>query len=150
MKNRYFKPLILGALLFVVYASYSNHFSDEKGTISLEVLNTESNDGQLIVYLHNNPKDYPKNKDKAFKVIKTKITNNKATIKFDNIPYGKYAIAVHHDENGDGKVDKNFVGMPSEDFAASNNATGFMGPPSFEDASFELNKTSISIKIDMD
>lgn len=150
MKNRFFKPLIFGALLFVAYVSYSNHFTDGKGTISLEVINTESNDGQLIVYLHNNPKDYPKNKDKAFKVIKAKITNNKATIIFDNIPYGKYAIAVHHDENGDNKVDKNFVGMPSEDFAASNNATGFMGPPSFEDASFTLNKSIISIKIDMD
>lgn len=150
MKNRFIKPLVIGALLIFVYSGYAFHFSDEKGTILLEVINIESNDGQLVVYLHNNPKDYPKNKDKAFRVIKSKITNNKATIKFENLPYGKYAIAVHHDENGDNKVDKNFVGIPSEDFAASNNATGFMGPPSFEDASFELNKSSISIKIDMD
>jgi uncharacterized protein (DUF2141 family) len=53
-----------------------------------------------------------------------------------------------HDENDNKKMDTNFIGIPKEDFGCSNNATGFMGPPKYEDAKFMLeeNKT-IDIKI---
>lgn len=55
---------------------------------------------------------------------------------FRGIPEGTYGLSAFHDKNGNGKLDTNFVGMPTEDYCASNNARGFMGPPSFEDAKF--------------
>jgi uncharacterized protein (DUF2141 family) len=55
---------------------------------------------------------------------------------FRGIPEGTYGLSAFHDKNGNGKLDTNLVGMPTEDYCASNNARGFMGPPSFEDAKF--------------
>jgi uncharacterized protein (DUF2141 family) len=55
---------------------------------------------------------------------------------FRGIPAGTYGLSAFHDKNNNGKLDTNFVGMPIEDYCASNNARGFMGPPSFDDAKF--------------
>jgi len=55
---------------------------------------------------------------------------------FRGIPEGTYGLSAFHDKNGNGELDTNFLGMPTEDYCASNDARGFMGPPSFEDAKF--------------
>ena len=46
---------------------------------------------------------------------------NSAICQFNDIPPGTYAIAVFHDENANGKLDKNFLGIPCEGYGASNN-----------------------------
>jgi uncharacterized protein (DUF2141 family) len=143
------KPLLLGAFLIVLFTLFSDLEAAENSQLTVNIINTESNEGQLIIYLHNNAEYFPKERDKAFKVIKTTIKNNKVKITFSDIPNGTYAIAVHHDDNGNNKVDTNFLGIPNEDFGASNDAKGLMGPPSFEDASFKV-EGNTTITIDMD
>ena len=54
------------------------------------------------------------------------------------LPKGEYAIRVMHDTNGNGKLDTNFVGIPSEPWAFSNNAVGNFGPPKWADVRFTL------------
>jgi uncharacterized protein (DUF2141 family) len=56
------------------------------------------------------------------------------TIVIKDLPAGEYAFAVYHDANANGKMDKNLLGIPTEDYAFSNNAMGKMGPPSYADA----------------
>ena len=56
---------------------------------------------------------------------------------FDQIPPGEYAIAVIQDSNKNGTLDKGMFG-PTEPYGFSNDAGCLFGPPSFEDASFEL------------
>jgi uncharacterized protein (DUF2141 family) len=46
-------------------------------------------------------------------------------------------LAAFHDENDNGKLDTNWIGIPKEGLASSNNAKGRMGPPKWRDASFE-------------
>lgn len=59
---------------------------------------------------------------------------------------GIYVIGVYIDVNLKNKLDKNFVGIPKEPYAFSNNAEGFLGSPSFENASFVIaGDTSLSI-----
>lgn len=65
-----------------------------------------------------------------------------------NIPKGVYTIGIFVDENLNNKMDTNFVGMPTEQYGFSNNAKGFMGPPSFEDASFTVDGPT-TLKIDL-
>lgn len=55
---------------------------------------------------------------------------------FKGIPAGTYGLSAFHDENNNGKLDTNFIGMPIEDYCASRGARGTFGPPSFEDAKF--------------
>ena len=54
------------------------------------------------------------------------------------LPLGDYAFSAFHDQDGNGELNTNFVGMPREPIAISNNALGKFGPPKYEDAVFSL------------
>ena len=54
------------------------------------------------------------------------------------LPPGQYAVGIFHDVNLNNKMDNNFLGLPKEQFGFSNNARALFGPPSFEEAAFEL------------
>jgi len=60
-----------------------------------------------------------------------------ATCEFTDPPAGTLAVSFIHDENGNGKLDKNFFGVPTEGYGFSNDARGSMGPPAFEKAAFQ-------------
>lgn len=67
-----------------------------------------------------------------------KIQAGSALCRFQRVPKGTYGASAFHDENSNGKLDTNFVGLPTEDYCASRNARGTFGPPSFDDAKFEF------------
>ena len=54
------------------------------------------------------------------------------------LPKGAYGARVMHDMNDNGELDANFVGIPSEPWGFSNNATGNFGPPKWQDVQFSL------------
>ena len=55
---------------------------------------------------------------------------------FKGVPKGVYGISAFHDQNNNGKLDTNLLGLPTEDYCASRDARNTFGPPSFEDAKF--------------
>lgn len=63
---------------------------------------------------------------------------------FRDLPAGRFAIAVFHDENGNEDLDTNLLGIPREGYAFSRNARGFAGPPSFDAAAVELAEERVS------
>ena len=70
------------------------------------------------------------------------IKGNSVVFTVDGLEKGFYAVSIYQDENGNGKLDANFIGIPSEPYAFSNNARGKFGPPSFEDCRFELREST--------
>ena len=69
------------------------------------------------------------------------------TYRYEVAP-GTYAIGIFHDANLNNRLDNYFFGVPREQYGFSNNARGFMGPPSFDDAAFTVEgKTEISITL---
>ena len=54
------------------------------------------------------------------------------------LPMGTYAIGIFVDANYNNKMDRNFFGVPKEQYGFSNDAKGNFGPPSFKDASFNV------------
>lgn len=54
------------------------------------------------------------------------------------LPLGEYALSIFYDRNNNGELDTNFIGMPKEPIALSNNAKGKFGPPKYKDAVFTL------------
>jgi uncharacterized protein (DUF2141 family) len=66
---------------------------------------------------------------------------------FSNLEPGRYAAVAFHDENGNGKLDKNFLGVPAEPYGFSNNAQGFLGAPTFGDAAMVLGGGDSAIRI---
>ena len=81
--------------------------------------------------------------DKAVRRAKLTIINKKATISLVGLASGNYAIAILHDENDDGKMNTNFLGLPKEGYGFSNNVMGTFGPPTFSKASFQYNANQI-------
>jgi uncharacterized protein (DUF2141 family) len=59
---------------------------------------------------------------------------------FEDLSPGTYGISAFHDRNDNQKLDTNLIGVPVEDYGASNNARGVFGPPKFDDARFEYDK----------
>ena len=68
---------------------------------------------------------------------------------FKDLPEGEYAFAVYHDANANGKMDKNLIGMPTEDFAFSNNAMGKMGPPDYASAKFAMPAAGATVRVSL-
>lgn len=93
--------------------------------------------GRFYVALYRKTDDFPSEK-KAFKQIVQQAGNSE--IKIENLPKNTYAVAVYHDENSNGKMDKNMFGVPTEKYGFSNNARGTFSAPSFSEAAFELQK----------
>ncbi|WJI15776.1 DUF2141 domain-containing protein [Pseudoxanthomonas winnipegensis] len=67
---------------------------------------------------------------------------------FHDLPAGRYAVQVMHDENGNGRLDTNIIGMPTEGYGFSNNPR-VMRKPTFDEAAFDLpdQGTAIVIKL---
>ncbi len=71
-----------------------------------------------------------------------------ATAVFEGLPSGTYAARMYHDVNGNGRLDTNPFGMPTEPYAFSNNAVGNMGPARWDRASFAVDgDTAQTIRI---
>jgi uncharacterized protein (DUF2141 family) len=63
--------------------------------------------------------------------LKEQVTTNPMRVSFTGLPPGTYAVTVVHDENDNGKLDRNLLGVPREGYGFSNDAPIILGPPSF-------------------
>lgn len=119
------------------------------GVLSVVISDFKNDKGTAVVALYNNSEGFPKSAEKALKVMTLPIVNKQSEAEFGSLPAGEYAVSVYHDENGNKKMDTNFLGMPKEGVGNSNNARGHFGPPKYSDAKFKFrgDKQSIAIKI---
>ncbi|MGD8912628.1 MAG: DUF2141 domain-containing protein [Candidatus Thiodiazotropha sp.] len=121
----------------------------QTGSIEVSVEGVRNGNGIVEVALFNSEEGYPDKSQKALQLIRSTIKNGKAVVVFQSIPYGHYAISAMHDEDNDGKMKVNFMGIPKEGTAASNNAKGSFGPPDFKDARFEVSSSKMEISLEM-
>lgn len=119
----------------------------QNALIKVKITGIEDQTGQISIGLFNSPEDFPKKNSNSVGV-KVEIKDSVAEYTFKNLNNGTYAIAVYHDINSNGKLDRNWLGIPNEDYVFSNYATGSFGPPSFEDAKFEI-IDSLSIELNI-
>src|SRR5512137_639220 len=107
-------------------------------TLVVLVEGLKDDSGTVHAALHASEDGFPTRPEKALRQADAPIQGGRARIVFEGIPPGGYAVAAYHDENGNGKLDTGFLGIPTEGLASSNDAKGFMGPPSFEKARVEV------------
>ena len=77
------------------------------------------------------------------------VRGRSGRVVFPDLPHGVYALTVCHDENANEDCDTNFLGLPKEGIAVSNDAMRRFGPPRFEDASFRLDEPQRSLSVRM-
>jgi len=145
IKNKTMKTVIKLVLTLIIGTVSLTLEAQDTFQIKVKVNNAENNNGKIFLGLYNSEDNFL---NKQFKSSKSELNNNGCEIIFKNIPAGTYAVSVFHDENDNGKMDANFIGIPKEDYGCSNDAKGFMGPPKWEDAKFSLNEdTTVTIKL---
>ena len=132
--------------LFVFSISFVSLTFAQDGNVYLNVWGFDKIEGELSIGLYKNVETFLK-RGQGVEGIHIKVADSLVSYVFKNIQPGTYAIAIYHDENANREFDRNFLGMPSEDYVFSNYAKGFLGPPSFEAAMFVH---SDSTKIDLD
>ncbi|AUC85103.1 hypothetical protein CW731_07275 [Polaribacter sp. ALD11] len=138
------KKLLL-IFAFIFSGILTTNAQEKTFDLTVNISGLKSDKGTLMIGIYNKKERFLKNQ---FKGDIVKIENKKSLVIFKNLPKGEYAVSFIHDENNNKKMDTNFFGIPKEDYGCSNNARGFMGPPKYDDAKFQLseNKT-IEIKI---
>ncbi|HVF93249.1 MAG TPA: DUF2141 domain-containing protein [Sphingomonas sp.] len=92
--------------------------------------------GLLRVCLTADPGNFPACVDDAGAITRTVPAGTRG-LRFDGLPYGTYAIAVIHDENGNSRLDT-LAGIPREGFGFSRNPALGFGPPRFAAARFTV------------
>jgi uncharacterized protein (DUF2141 family) len=102
----------------------------------VDVEGLRSGQGLVDCYVYAAPDGFPADPAKAARRDVARIVGRSAACHFANLPPGAYAVAVVHDENGNGRLDRNFLGIPTEGVGASNDAEGHFGPPKFAAARF--------------
>jgi len=115
--------------------------------IHVEIGGLRNDKGQVMCALYSSADGFPKIGDKAIAHAKSPISNAHAVCEFPDVKEGTYAVSVFHDENSNGKLDTNFMGMPREGVGASNNAKGHFGPPKFDAAAFRFLGGRLELKV---
>ena len=120
--------------------------ADESGNAAIHSLTVETGEfrsvrGDLYIELS----------DALGEVISAEIhpvTGRRMTLTFDSLPSGPRAVRIFHDENSNGRLDTNLLGIPREGYGFSNNPRSRLGVPAFEDRLFILRSdTTITITL---
>lgn len=119
------------------------------GNITIKISGIKSDKGQVVVELFQKVKEKFPSPKGVIMLEKNKISHGMSEVMFKSVPFGTYAVTIYHDVNLNGKLDKNTLGIPKEGYGFSNNPRLFIGPPSFEAASFVLKNKELSMSISM-
>lgn len=140
---------MVGGLLSLYLAAIVSAQSACMG-IHVKILNIRGNTGTIDCALFESPLGFPTEVLRsATNVMVIKIRKSQARCDFEDIPPGTYAIAVIHDENMNGKLETNWLGIPMEGYGFSNDATGLIGVPSFSAASFAYDGGNFNLTISL-
>ena len=130
------------AKFFRLLFLFSFNVSADELTINLS---GQTKEGVLSLAIYDNAQAYnysvkgeKRSEEGIFSGVETFIELKESHEFIINLPEGIYAIALFVDVNKNLKIDKNFLGIPKEQFGFSNNAMGKLSAPSFEQAKFEV------------
>lgn len=143
------RKLIL-ALVVVLALTAAAPVTDTKLTLHVAVNGLRNDTGTVYYTLFNQPDGFPMVFERACRRGKVKVVRGKAIIKLGDLPEGRYALGVFHDENGNNVLDTSTFGLPKEGYGFSNNAKArWNGPPRFDDAAFQLDKAKTELDVSL-
>jgi len=125
---KYLLLIIFGCISFI-------GMTQNKSDLIITTSGYKNLKGAIFIAVYNSEQNYMQ-QDKASYLAIVKPTVDKTSYTFKNVPAGVYAVTAFYDENQNGKLDFNFIGVPKEKTGFSNNVRGFLGPAKYEKAKF--------------
>ncbi len=143
-KNIIVLPLLLCALLAMLAnrsAAQTPTTPQATSTLTVRVTGIRNATGNLRITVSRDANVVDE------RVVEIDAKSMTGQVVFEQLPQGTYAVSVVHDENKNGKLDFDAVGMPVEGYGASNNPEKRMGPPNPEETSFALKQAPVTTEV---
>lgn len=106
--------------------------------LTVEVTNLRNAKGLVRACLTSEAEGFPDCSDPARSYQIAVPAMGRVTLTFLGVRPGRYAVALLHDENGNGKADRAAMMIPREGFGFSRDAKVRFGPPRFAAAAFDI------------
>ena len=114
----------------------------DAGTIRIRIAGLDTEKGGAVRIAIYGEQGFP-DEGKELRGMEIDVEAKEAFVEFEDVPAGRYAIALYQDINGDDQCNLGLFGIPTEPVGISNNAIRRLGPPRFKDAAFELGKDEV-------
>ena len=152
--SNYFKLSFVVFFSLILILNVQNNAQDSdnliaRGKLTVVVTGFPNEEGNCRFALDNSKAVYERD-DSVWIGKVLPIINKQVIVVIDSLVYGEYAVRVFHDENKNKKIDTNFLGIPTEDYGYSNDASDWFGPPSWEKAKFIFNQPEMKLEIKVD
>ena len=146
------RGLRVSMLLLAVLGNLAWSFSAKanfNGKLTVEIDGLKNKQGQVCASIFASSEGFPSNGDRGLQKQCTKITSTPLSITFENLKAGSYAVAVFHDQNNDGTLNSNVLGIPSEGFGFSTNPEIRTRAAKFSEAAFLVAGPNTNIQIQL-
>lgn len=147
LRTRVLLLTIVGAIANAA-CSRANVANNLNSKLVVQVSGFANQSGQVCASVFASSQGFPNNRQKVVQRQCTKIANP-TTITFKNLKAGSYAVAVIHDRNSDGTLNRNDLGMPLEGYGFSQNPQTETAPPKFKDAVVFVAGVSTNVQVQL-
>ena len=143
-RKKYVARYLFAVPALALFSVFGAGASARAGTLSVTVTNIANGTGEILIAvctkdLFLSPKCLPHKK--------TLAATGSVSVKFADLPPGRYAVEVVHDAKRLGALERDAMGIPIGGFGLSNDAVGVYGPPAFKDAAFDVGTEDKSIAV---
>src|SRR6266436_3863096 len=136
---------IISSFVAVIFVRAILAQSGGQATVIVKVTGLRSETGQVKIAVFNSSEKWLGEQPVYSSTIN--VDSQTVTWRINDVPYGDYGVAVFHDENSNGKMDKNVLGIPLEPYGFSNNVRITFGPPKWEEAKFTVKGSTAEVSI---
>ena len=117
---KHYKALFIGLLMLIPIGTFIQAADTKGSSLTVSVNKLRNSNGNVLFVLFNTEDAFPdEHYKKYYKILRGKIENGSSLVIFENLPPGKYAVNILHDENKDGKIQRRFI-LPLEGIGFSN------------------------------
>lgn len=142
---RFSNKMLLALLPLFYLTSFVPPNRVETGNLVITVDNISRTKGTIWIGLYDSVDNYLiKEKSILKKIDVTEKGTSQLVV--DNLPFGVYAVALFHDINANGEMDKNLLGIPSEPYAFSKKPKSKWRIPKFDEVKFNFSKDQQQLK----
>ena len=113
-------------------------------TLEVHVRDLRNSKGRILALLWNGSSGFPDEPGRAREQRVIPLRETSVSFNFDGLEPGNYAVSLVHDENDNGKLDTNILGIPTEGMGTSNNQRIRLGPPRYAQAKFSVGDENLS------
>jgi uncharacterized protein (DUF2141 family) len=150
------RKLLLGLALAWIAAAPA-----QAASLALTIVGVRSDVGEILIGVYDTADGFKRAIDssatksallpQAWRIVGASLRAKAGSqsIVFTQLPPGRYAVIAFHDENDNGLLDANVLGIPVEAYGFSNNAQGLLGAPSFDAAAVKIGTEDVSVSISL-